>query len=41
MKKVILIIIPILILLGCSTEGDLKIINKTNHNIYFTVKGND
>ncbi len=28
-------------LFGCSTEGDLKIINKTSHNIYFTVKGND
>ena len=41
MKKVILIIIPILMLFGCSTEGDLKIINKTSHNIYFTVKGND
>ena len=41
MKKVILVIIPILMLFGCSTEGDLKIINKTNHNIYFTIKGTD
>jgi len=41
MKKIVLLMIPILILLGCSTEGDLKITNKTNHNIYFTVKGTD
>ncbi|NQV18070.1 MAG: hypothetical protein HQ534_05955 [Armatimonadetes bacterium] len=41
MKKAILIIIPIIMLFGCSTEGDLKIINKTNHNIYFTIKGTD
>ena len=27
--------------MGCSTEGDLKIINKTSYNIYYTVKGTD
>ena len=30
-----------LMLVGCSTEGDIKIINRTTHNLYFTIKGND
>jgi len=28
-------------LISCSTEGDIKIFNRTAHNLYFTIKGND
>ena len=41
MKKIFLFIIPVIILTGCSTEGDIKIINRTNHYLYFTIKGSD
>jgi len=42
MKKVLSpFILLIIIIAGCSTEGDIKIINRTNHNLYFTIKGND
>ena len=41
MKKLIIPILVIIILAGCSTEGDIKIINRTNHNLYFSIKGND
>ncbi len=42
MKKLIVpFMLLIIILSGCSTEGDIKIINRTNHNLYFTIKGND
>jgi len=42
MKKIIVpFMLLIIILSGCSTEGDIKIINRTNHSLYFTVKGND
>ena len=42
MKKVLFpFILLIIIITGCSTEGDIKIINRTNHNLYFTIKGND
>jgi hypothetical protein len=36
------ILIPILIFLaGCSTEGEIRIINRTDQNLYFTVENND
>ena len=41
MKKLIIPILLIIILAGCSTEGDIKIINRTDHSLYFTIKGND
>ena len=42
MKKVLFpFILLIIIIAGCSTEGDIKIINRTNHSLYFTIKGND
>lgn len=41
MKKFLVPILLIIIIAGCSTEGDIKIINRTNHNLYFTIKGND
>ncbi len=42
MKKVLFpFILLIIIIAGCSTEGDIKIINRTDHNLYFTIKGND
>ncbi|MEA2095127.1 MAG: hypothetical protein U9P73_00350 [Candidatus Cloacimonadota bacterium] len=41
MKKFVVPLLLIIILAGCSTEGDIKIINRTNHSLYFTIKGND
>jgi hypothetical protein len=41
MKKLIVPVLMVIILAGCSTEGDIKIINRTNHRLYFTIKGND
>ena len=42
MKKVLFpFILLIIIIAGCSTEGDIKIINRTDHSLYFTIKGND
>ena len=41
MRTLILLTLMILIILGCSTEGDIKFINRTRHNLYFSVKGND
>jgi hypothetical protein len=41
MKKIFLFILPIIILAGCSTEGDIKIINRTDHYLYFTIKGSN
>ena len=41
MKIPVLLVILLLMLIACSTEGDLKIINRTAHNLYFSVKGND
>jgi hypothetical protein len=31
----------VLLALGCSSEGDIKIINRTDHNLYFTIQGVD
>lgn len=41
MKKALFPLLLIIIIAGCSTEGDIKIINRTNHSLYFTIKGND
>ncbi len=41
MKKILFIVITTLLLIGCSTEGNIKIINRTEHALYFTIKGND
>ena len=41
MKKIFLFILPVIIFAGCSTEGDIKIINRTDHYLYFTIKGSD
>jgi len=41
MKKVLMLFGLLLMLVGCSTEGDIKIFNRTTHNLYFTIKGND
>ena len=41
MRILLVLSLLIVILSGCSTEGDIKIINRTNHNLYFTIKGND
>ena len=42
MKKIDLLLpFLFLFLIGCTTKGDLKIINNTNHFLYFTVEGDD
>ena len=41
MRILLVLSLLIVILSGCSTEGDIKIINRTNHNLYFTIKGNN
>ncbi|MBN2460850.1 MAG: hypothetical protein JXB60_04525 [Candidatus Cloacimonetes bacterium] len=41
MKKTLLLILPLLFILGCSTEGEIKFINRTQHNLYFSVNGGD
>ena len=41
MKKIVIPILLMIIVVGCSTEGDIKIINRTDHSLYFTIKGND
>ncbi len=40
MKKLLFPVLLIIIIAGCSTEGDIKIINRTDHHLYFTIKGN-
>ncbi len=41
MKKIFILFLLMLMLVSCSTEGDIKIFNRTTHNLYFTIKGND
>jgi len=41
MRKILIPLLFIIFLAGCSTEGDIKIINRTDHSLYFTIKGND
>jgi hypothetical protein len=32
---------PLLLIFGCASEGDIKIINRTDHYLYFNIKGTD
>lgn len=41
MPKILFILITLVLIFGCSSEGDIKIINRTDHNLYFTIKGVD
>jgi hypothetical protein len=41
MRKYFLYVILLIMLLGCTAEGDIKVINRTHHPLYLTVKGND
>jgi len=41
MKKLILGLLFLAILAGCSTEGKIKVTNRTKNNLYLNVKGND
>ena len=41
MIKILISLLLLIIIAGCSTEGDIKIINRTDHSLYFTIKGND
>ncbi len=41
MKNLIIFLLTISVIAGCSTEGDIKIINRTNHYLYFTIEGSD
>jgi hypothetical protein len=41
MKKLFVPVLMMIIIVGCSTEGDIKLINRTDHSLYFTIKGND
>jgi len=41
LKKLIILFLPLLIIFGCSSEGDIKIINRTDHFLYFNIKGTD
>jgi len=41
MKKYIFPLLVLAILTGCSTEGDIKFINRTDNYLYFTIKNND
>lgn len=41
MPKILLVFFAVILVLGCSSEGDIKIINRTDHNLYFTIKGVD
>lgn len=35
------LLMSLIILSGCASEGDIKIINRTDHNLYFTIEGVD
>ncbi len=41
MKKLIFLFFTIILLLGCTSKGDIKFINRTAHLLYFTMQGND
>ena len=40
-KILILAALSIILLAGCSSTGDIKFINKTNHNVYITTDNKD
>ncbi|MFO7896910.1 MAG: hypothetical protein R6U84_08260 [Candidatus Cloacimonadales bacterium] len=39
MKKILLLSSLLLLFLGCASEAEIKVINRTNHNIYFAANG--
>jgi len=41
MKNFLILVLVLVILAGCSSEGDIKVVNRTKHPLYITVKGND
>ena len=41
MKILIFFLAVTIALAGCSSEGEIRIINRTNHNLYFNVYGTD
>lgn len=41
MKKIIAVLLLAGVFFGCSSEGDLKFINRTGHSLYFNVKDTD
>ena len=41
MNKILLVLTLSAILIGCSEDGTLKVINRTAHEIYFNVNGGD
>ena len=41
MKNYLLFAVILIILAGCTAEGNIRVINRTHYPLYFTVKGND
>ncbi len=41
MKNYLLYVMILIVLAGCTAEGDIKVINRTHYPLYLTVKGND
>ncbi|MCD4819454.1 MAG: hypothetical protein K8S23_12250 [Candidatus Cloacimonetes bacterium] len=41
MKNFLALSLLLIILLGCSQDGDLKVINQTNYNLYLNIEHND
>lgn len=41
MRKLIIISLVLFTFISCSSKGELKFLNRTEHNLYFSFKGND
>ena len=41
MKNFLIFCVLLVLFLGCTQEGNLKVINQTNHNLYLNIKNND
>ncbi|HHE39344.1 MAG TPA: hypothetical protein ENL20_12355 [Candidatus Cloacimonetes bacterium] len=41
MRKAVFLFFIIILLLGCTSKGDVKFINRTGHLLYFTMQGDD
>ncbi|MDY6916082.1 MAG: hypothetical protein SVM86_07190 [Candidatus Cloacimonadota bacterium] len=41
MKNLLLILLLSVLLVACSTEGDFKVVNQTNHVVYFNIDDED
>lgn len=41
MKRILPLLMLVVLLAACSTEGDLKVVNGTAHNIYFNIDGEE